>query len=161
MLHRRPLANKVLNLRLVHSRILQGPGHNNLFVHLGISLRLYVSSHCLSCQTFLIQNKKLKSSDSSCRHAYLSPGPSRHNVFVVLGVSLDFNVLLAAGGGHGEAPDLGAVVVSNSLLLSIKSHSLSNEVPAAITPAIARPLMRRCSQEQEVTTVGACQELAS
>lgn len=59
---------------------------------------------------------------------------------MVLGVCLHFNVLLAAGRRHGEAPDLGAVVIPDGLLLRIKSHSLPNEVPAAIAPHIERHL---------------------
>lgn len=55
---------------------------------------------------------------------------------MVLGVGLHFNVLLAAGRGHGEAPDLGAVVVADGLLLSIEAHALADEVPAAIAPDI-------------------------
>ena len=55
---------------------------------------------------------------------------------MVLGVCLHFNVLLAAGRRHGEAPNLGAVVIPNGLLLRIESHSLPNEVPAAVAPHI-------------------------
>ena len=65
---------------------------------------------------------------------------SDHKVLMVLGVCLHFNVLLAAGRCHGEAPDLGAVVIPDGLLLRIKSHSLPNEVPAAIAPHIERHL---------------------
>lgn len=126
----------------------KGPALTMYLYFLGSVCACTCSSHCLSCQVLLIQNNKLKSSDSSCSHAHLSPGPSCHNVFVILGVSLDFDVLLAAGGSHREAPDFGAIVIPDGLLLSIESHSLSNEVPTAITPAIARPLMGRCSQAQ-------------
>ena len=68
--------------------------------------------------------------------SHLSSCPSDHNVLMDLGVGLHFNVLLAAGRGHGEAPDLGAVVVANGLLLSIEAHALANEVPAAVAPDV-------------------------
>ena len=55
---------------------------------------------------------------------------------MILGVSLHFNMLLTAGRGHGEAPDLGAVVVADGLLLGIEAHALANEVPTAIAPNI-------------------------
>ena len=55
---------------------------------------------------------------------------------MVLGVRLHFDVLLAAGGGHGEAPDLGAVVGADRLLLRVEAHALADEVPAAVAPHV-------------------------
>ncbi len=57
-------------------------------------------------------------------------------VFAVFGVCLDFNARLAAGGGHGEGPDLRGMVVADLLLFCIEAHALADEVLAAEAPDV-------------------------
>lgn len=68
--------------------------------------------------------------------AHLAPCAGDHDVLVVLGVRLHLDVLLAAGRGHREGPDLGAEVVPDGLLLRVEAHALANEVAAARAPHI-------------------------
>ena len=59
-----------------------------------------------------------------------APAPARprhHQVLCVLGVCLHLHRVLAAGRLHAEAPDLGAVVGTNLLLLRIEAHALRGE----------------------------------
>lgn len=68
--------------------------------------------------------------------SHLAAGACDNQVLAVLGVGVDLDAGLAAGGGHGEGPDLGGVVVPNLLLLSIEAHALANEVLAAVAPHV-------------------------
>ena len=70
------------------------------------------------------------------QEAHLPACTGDHDVLMIFGVGLHFDVLLAAGGGHGEGPDLGAVVGADRLLLRVEAHALADEVPAAVAPHV-------------------------
>lgn len=71
---------------------------------------------------------------------HLTPATPDDVVLRVFGVGLDFNLLAAAGRPHGEAPDLGAVVGADLLLLGVEADALADEVVAAGAPDVERHL---------------------
>ena len=82
----------------------------------------------------------LGSSPATCLgeegEAHLSCAAADDNILCVLGVCLDLDLLAAAGGSHGEAPYLGAVVAAYLLLLRVEAHTLAYQVVAATTPHV-------------------------
>ncbi len=92
--------------------------------------------HSHLCLGKLLSALSIKALHDEATTAYLSPGPCHDIVLVVFGISLHFDVLAAAGRGHGEAPDLGGEVAADLLLLRIEAHTLADEVPAAVAPHV-------------------------
>ena len=98
----------------------------------------------------LVQKTCCTETACAARHmlAYLLLATRHHIVLCILWVCLHLNALLAARGCHGKGPYFGAVVHANLLLLSVKSHSLANQMPTAFAPNIERHL-KPSSQEQK------------
>ncbi len=90
---------------------------------------------------------------SAARHVlvYLLLATRHHIVLCILWVCLHLNTLLAARGCHGKGPYFGAVVLADLLLLSVKSHSLANQMPTALTPNIERHLKPAIQEQKSVS----------